>query len=78
MLHFDASSDLKGKLDALGGLIRLRLLILRGIGWPKEPSMKGGRMPAALDNIRSHNPLGDVDVESSTVLPEPLDPPPGA
>lgn len=75
MLDFDASPDLKGRLDALGGLIRVRLMILRGIGWPKEPTMRPGRLPCSLDAVRSHDPLGDVDVESAVVLAEPMPPP---
>ncbi len=78
MMAFDSAPDLKVRLDALGGLIRIRLLILRGIGWPKEPALKAGRPPRCLDPIRSHNPLGDVDVQDAVVLPEPVEPPSGA
>lgn len=64
MLAFDGSKDVKTKLEVLGGLIRIRLLILRGIGWPKEPSLKGGRVPCSLENVKAHDPLGDIDVEA--------------
>lgn len=70
MLAFDGAADVQKKLDILTGLTRLRLMVLRFIGWPKEPTMRPQKLPTALDGVRHHNPLGDVDVPSMTV-PEP-------
>jgi hypothetical protein len=72
MVAFDAAPDLTARLAALGGLIKVRLLILRGIGWPKEPTFKG-KMPTALSG--NHNPMEDIDVMAMTV-PLPPEPEP--
>lgn len=64
MMQFDAAPDLKARLDALGGLIRLRLLILRLIGWPKEPTLRGGKIPYALLGTANRDPAGDIDIEA--------------
>ena len=76
MLDFDAATTMEARLKALDGLMKIRTWIRDSVGWPKPPVVRNGRLPAALDGVRSHNPLGDVDVLSSPVLPEPLDPPP--
>lgn len=52
------------KLLALqSSLLRHRLFILRMLGWPKEPTMKGN-MPTAVTGFANHSPLGDLDVAS--------------
>ena len=53
--------DLPLKLSVMDRIIRLRLLILRFIGWPKEPTLKTGRMPESLAGAARHNPLTDIE-----------------
>jgi len=74
MMDFDAATTAEARLKELDGLIRARRLVMDMIGWPKPPTIKGGRLPAGLDALRNHNPLGDVDVQDAVVLPEPVDP----
>lgn len=74
MLDFDTAPTMEARLKALDGLLRCRRMVMDMIGWPKPPTLRPGRLPCALDAVKSHNPLGDVDVESMTVLPEPMDP----
>lgn len=72
MLDFDAATTLEGRLKALDGLIRLRRLVMDMVGWPKPPTMRPGKMPAALDAIRSQDPLGDIAIDALVVRqPEP-------
>lgn len=72
MLDFDLATTLEGRLKALDGLLRVRRMVMDMVGWPKPPTMRPGKMPAALDAVRSHNPLGDLDVSAVPVpMPEP-------
>lgn len=69
MLDFDAATSAKERLEISSGLIRVRLFILRCIGWPKEPTMRGGAMPTALSGVAHHNPLLDLDAEPIDAAP---------
>lgn len=67
MMDFDAATTLEARLKALEGILKLRRMVMDMVGWPKPPTMRPGKMPAALDNVRAHNPLADIDVESLTI-----------
>lgn len=67
MMDFDAATTLESRLKALDGLIRLRRLAMDMVGWPKPPTMRPGKLPAALETVKHHNPLADIDVESLTI-----------
>lgn len=67
MLKFDNAKSTDEVLALLQGLIRIRLLIMRGIGWPKEPSMKAGKLPAALESVKHQDPLGDIAIDALVV-----------
>ena len=64
MMDFDAATTMEGRLKALDGLIKCRRLMMDMVGWPKPPTLKSGKLPAALETVKHHNPLGDVDVSS--------------
>lgn len=70
MLAFANAKELGPMLQAHAALIRHRLLVLRMIGWPKEPAYRGP-MPRCLDGIGNHNPMADIDV-SAIADPEPV------
>ena len=50
-------------LTLQSSLLRHRLFILRMLGWPKEPTMKGN-MPVAVTGLANHSPLSDLDIGS--------------
>lgn len=66
MMDFDAATTLEARLKALDGILKLRRLVMDMVGWPKPPTMRPGKMPAALEGV-DHNPLGDIDVETLTI-----------
>lgn len=74
MLDFDASTTIEGRLKALDGLLRIRRMVMDMVGWPKPPTMRPGKLPAALETVRHLNPFGDIAV--SAVVAEVL--PPGS
>ena len=76
MLEFDAAQTLSDRVKALDALLRIRTWIRDSIGWPKPPTLRPGRLPAALDSVRSHNPLGDLDAEVLPVVAHPASPAP--
>lgn len=71
MLDFDAATSLEARLKALEGILKLRRLVMDMIGWPKPPTMRRGKLPAALDAFRSQDPLGDIAIDALVVRSEP-------
>lgn len=62
-LDFDSATTPEERREADAALTRKRLLILRMIGWPREPTLKG-HLPRAMDGIGNANPLSDLDIGS--------------
>lgn len=66
-LRFDLAKTTEEKLKILDGLLKLRRMIMEALGWPKPPTLRGGKLPQAMEGERNHELLADIDVAAIPV-----------